>query len=62
MKIEITEGRKREVKSMFEAIGRRMLQLKGIDFAGLTMGKLRKGSCRFLRQREIDKLGEQVKL
>lgn len=62
LRIEITEGRKREVKRMCEAVGHRVLQLKRIGFAGLTLGKLAKGNYRFLRQREIDNLKKQVKL
>jgi len=62
LRIEITEGRKREVKRMCEAVGHRVLQLKRIGFAGLTLGKLAKGNYRFLDQKEIDKLKKQVAL
>lgn len=62
LRIEITEGRKREVKRMCEAVGHRVLQLKRIGFAGLTLGKLAKGNYRFLGQKEIDNLKKQVKL
>ena len=62
LRIEITEGRKREIKRMCEAIGHRVLQLKRVGFAGLTLGKLEKEKCRFLRRREIDNLRKQVRL
>lgn len=62
LRIEITEGRKREVKRMCEAVGHRVLQLKRVGFAGLTLGKLAKGNYRFLGQKEIDNLKKQVKL
>lgn len=62
LRIEIHEGRKREVKRMCEAIGHRVLKLKRIGFAGLTLGKLTKGNYRFLRQREIDNLKKLVRL
>ncbi len=62
LRIEITEGRKREVKRMCEAVGHRVLQLKRIGFAGLTLGKLAKGNYRFLGQEEIDNLRKQVVL
>ena len=62
LRIEITEGRKREVKRMCEAVGHKVLKLKRIGFAGLTLGKLAKGNYRFLRQREIDNLKKQVRL
>ena len=62
LRIEITEGRKREVKRMCEAVGHRVLQLKRVGFAGLTLGKLAKGNYRFLGQKEIDNLKKQVRL
>lgn len=62
LRIEITEGRKREIKRMCEAVGHRVLQLKRIGFAGLTLGKLSKGNYRFLGQKEIDNLKKQVRL
>jgi pseudouridine synthase len=62
LRVEIHEGRKREVRRMFEFIGHRVLKLVRVDFAGLKMGKLKSGTWRFLRQQEIKKLKEQVNL
>lgn len=62
LRIEIYEGRKREIKRMCEAIGHRVLKIKRTGFAGLALGKLTKGNYRFLRQGEIDNLKKQVKL
>ncbi len=62
LRVEIYEGRKREIKRMCEAIGHRVLKIKRTGFAGLSLGKLTKGNYRFLRQREIDNLKKQVKL
>jgi len=62
LRIEIHEGRKREVKRMCEAIGHRVLKLKRIGFAGLALGKLTNGNYRFLHQREIDNLKKLVRL
>jgi len=62
LRVEIHEGRKREVRRMFEFIGYRVLKLVRVDFAGLKMGKLKSGTWRFLRQQEIKKLKEQVNL
>jgi pseudouridine synthase len=62
LRIEIHEGRKREVRRMFEFIGHRVLKLVRVDFAGLKIGKLKSGTWRFLRQQEIKKLKEQVNL
>lgn len=62
LKIEIHEGRKREVKRMFKAISHRVLQLKRISFGGLRLGRLKTGKWRFLTRKEIDILKKQVKL
>lgn len=62
LRVEIHEGRKREVRRMFEFIGCRVLKLVRVDFAGLKIGKLKSGTWRFLRQQEIKKLKEQVNL
>jgi pseudouridine synthase len=62
LRIEIHEGRKREVRRMLELIGHRVLKLVRVDFAGLKIGKLKSGTWRFLRQQEIKKLKEQINL
>jgi pseudouridine synthase len=62
LRIEIAEGRKREIRRMCKAMGHRVLQLKRVGFAGLTLGRLVQGNCRFLSQKEVDNLREQVKL
>jgi len=62
LRVEIHEGRKREVRRMFEFIGYRVFKLVRVDFAGLKIGKLKSGTWRFLRQQEIKKLKEQVNL
>jgi len=55
-KIEIYEGRKREVKRMFQAIGHKVLQLQRISFGGLRLGSLKAGKWRYLTRKEIDTL------
>jgi pseudouridine synthase len=60
LRIEIHEGRKREVRRMFEAIGHRVLHLKRIGFGSIRLGKLQTGKWRFLTQREVDRLKSQV--
>jgi pseudouridine synthase len=62
LRVEIHEGRKREVRRMLELIGHRVLKLVRVDFAGLKIDKLKSGTWRFLRQQEIKKLKEQVNL
>ena len=56
LRVEIHEGRKRELKKMFEAVGHRVLEIKRIKFAGLSLGKLKKGKWRHLTQGEVSKL------
>ena len=62
LKIEIYEGRKREVKRMFQAIGHKVLQLQRVNFGGLRLGSLKMGKWRFLTRKEIDSLKKQVAL
>ena len=60
--IEIHEGRKREIRRMFKAIGYPVLLLKRIKLAGLTIGKLKSGRWRHLTPPEIDRLKKLVGL
>jgi len=60
--VEIYEGRKREVKRMFEAVGHRVLHLKRVGFGGIRLGKLRTGKWRFLTRREVSSLQRKVGL
>ncbi len=60
LKIEIYEGRKREVRRMFQAIGHKVLQLQRINFGGLGLGSLKMGKWRFLTAKEIETLKKQV--
>jgi len=62
LRVEIHEGRKREVRRMFEFIDHRVLKLVRVSLAGLMIGKLKSGTWRFLKQQEIKKLKEQVNL
>lgn len=62
LKVEIYEGRKREVKKMFDAVGHGVLQLKRTDFGGVRLGKLKTGKWRFLTRKEIDTLKKKVNL
>ncbi len=61
-RVEIFEGRKREVRRMFEAIGCRVVGLERISVGGLCLGKLRKGAWRFLTHQEVCLLRKQINL
>ena len=60
--VEIHEGRKREVRRMFESQGNPVLTLKRLRFAGLSLGKLKAGTWRHLRAGEVKKLKTLVGL
>ena len=62
LEVDIYEGRKREVRRMFDAIGHRVVSLKRIRFAGLSLGKLKPGHWRHLTPGEIKRLKQKVDL
>lgn len=54
--VTITEGRNRQVRKMFEAIGKEVVFLKRIKIGDLTLRGLDRGSVRKLTPTEIDYL------
>jgi len=62
LRVEIHEGRKREVRRMFEAVGHRVTMLKRIAFAGLELSPLPSGRWRFLSAKETKALKDKVEL
>ena len=54
--ITIREGRKRQVRRMFEALGYKVTRLCRIAFGPITLGKLTVGKWRYLTSDEIKKL------
>jgi 23S rRNA pseudouridine2605 synthase len=54
--VEISEGRKREIRKIFEAVGYPVSRLIRVGFAGLTLAGLKPGQWRFLTTREIEGL------
>ncbi|MDD3088787.1 MAG: pseudouridine synthase [Candidatus Omnitrophica bacterium] len=53
-RLRIHEGRKRQVRRMFEKAGGVVTDLKRIRYAGLETGKLKEGEYRKLTDKEID--------
>jgi len=53
IKIIIHEGRKRQVRKMFEAVGHPVLQLKRTAYGQLQLGQLMPGKYRFLSPQDI---------
>lgn len=61
LEMTIYEGRKHQVKRMFEAVGHQVLKLKRIRFGPLTLGDLSLGESRYLTDREANALRDVVK-
>ena len=61
--VVISEGRKREVRRLWEAVGARVSRLIRVRYGNIIMPKsLRKGRVKELEPREIIMLGESVEL
>ncbi len=56
VQVIIHEGRKRQVKKMFEFIGNPVINLKRIAYGGLRIGKLPTGMYKMLNHRDLKKI------
>lgn len=54
--VRLHEGRKRQIRRMFEVIGRKVVSLKRVKYAGLTLKGLKEGEFRPLTEEEIKRL------
>jgi 23S rRNA pseudouridine2605 synthase len=54
--IELREGKNREVRRLFDSIGREVVRLKRVRFGGLEIGDLEPGEWRELSQEDILRL------
>jgi 23S rRNA pseudouridine2605 synthase len=54
--IVIHEGRKRQVRRMFEAVGHPVIHLKRLAYGNLELGNLASGKYRFLGKKDLDRL------
>lgn len=52
--ITITEGRKRQIRRMFDALGHPVIRLVRTRIGNITSGKLKAGEWRFLSESEIE--------
>ena len=59
VRIIIHEGRKRQVRKMFAAIGHPVLDLQRTAYGGLHLGKLQKGSYKILSEPDLKKIFKQ---
>ena len=62
LRVELSEGRKREVREMCRAVGHPVLELRRIAFAGLAVKPLKPGEWRHLEPREVRRLRKMVQL
>ncbi len=62
IRIELSEGRKREVKRIFKTLGHEVVYLKRLRIGALTLGELEKGKWRELDEREIEQLEEACRV
>jgi 23S rRNA pseudouridine2605 synthase len=56
VEVIIHEGKKRQVRKMFQAIGHPVLQLKRTAYGNLKIGTLGPGKHRYLTQKDLKKL------
>lgn len=60
LKIVLTEGKKREIRQMMEAVGAKVLSLRRVQFANLRLKDLPIGRWRYLTRAEIKALKDSV--
>jgi 23S rRNA pseudouridine2605 synthase len=60
VEIEIREGRNRQVRRMFEAVGNQVADLRRVRFGPLTLGNLVEGRARRLSRAEVARLWEDA--
>jgi len=56
LSVTITEGRNRQVRRMFEAVGKEVVFLKRIKIGDLTLSGVDRGKCRPLSRAEVEYL------
>lgn len=62
LQIDLTEGRKREIKRMCKATGHPVLSLRRVEYDDLSLSKLRSGEWRYLTDDEVGRLKRKVGL
>jgi 23S rRNA pseudouridine2605 synthase len=60
LEITIYEGKKRQIRRMFDKIGHPVLKLKRIRINGLEIGDLETGAYRYLSPEEISKIKQEA--
>lgn len=62
IKITLHEGRKREIRKMFQHIGHPVIRLIRVSIDGVKLGELKPGQYRKLTEEEIEALKKKAKL
>ena len=62
LRVVLHEGKKRQIRRLFEGIGHRVVQLERTDYGPLSLEDMRPGEKRELRPAEIKKLKEAAGL
>jgi pseudouridine synthase len=60
VEMTIHEGRKRQIRRMFETIGHPVLKLKRTRINGIELGDLKSGGYRYLTPEEIRKMKKEI--
>ncbi len=60
-RVILKEGKKRQIRRMFDKFHHDVLKLKRVRIKNLTLGDLKEGECRELSQAEVDQLLSQSK-
>ncbi len=56
VEVTISEGRNRQVRKMFEAVGHRVIELKRVQIGPIELGSLKEGRIRKLNPNEVQAL------
>ncbi len=62
LRVVLHEGKKRQIRRIFEGIGHRVIQLERTDYGPLSLGEMKPGEKRELRPAEVKKLKEAAGL
>ena len=61
IRMTLKEGRKREVKQLCKSVGHKVLNLRRIEFGGITTHGVKLGKWRYLKPSEVDQLKDKIK-
>ncbi len=61
IQVTLTEGKNRQIHRMAETIGRRVMRLARLSFAGISTEGIRPGEYRFLTAKELADLKKHIK-